>query len=74
MALAWVDRNRRCFIATTRDSTDGSPCERLQWHQTSTGPRRVQLSIRQVIVVERYYDTCSVIDQHNKCHQNDLEL
>ena len=34
----------------------------------------MQLSIRQLKVVERYYDTCSVIDQHNRCRQDDFEL
>ena len=74
MALLWVDRERRYFIASTSTSLMGTPYERMRWRQTGAHAERVVLTVPQPHVAETYYTCCSQIDRHNRCRQDDLRL
>lgn len=74
MAVLWVDRERRYFIASTSTSSPGAPCERVRWRQVGDHAERVTLTVPQPEVAEVYYATCAQIDRHNRCRQDDLRL
>lgn len=75
MAVVWVDRERRYFIASASSNQPGTPYERLRWRETEEGgAQRVSLIVRQPRVAEIYYGCCSQIDRHNRCRQDDLRL
>lgn len=74
MAVLWVDRERRYFIASTSTSLPGAPCQRVRWRQMSTEAARVALTVEQPQVAEVYYRGCASIDRQNRCLQDDLKL
>ena len=37
LAFTWVDRERRCFIATAGSLQEGKPYKRMRWHQLEEG-------------------------------------
>jgi hypothetical protein len=74
MAMAWVDRERCYFIATTSCTLDGESCSRVRWRQLEDGPERVELVVPQPQAAEVYYAACAQIDRHNRCRQADLDL
>jgi hypothetical protein len=74
MALMWLDRDRRYFIATSSSTLDGCPYSRTRRRQLEDGPARVDIEVRQPEVVEAYYSACAQIDRHDRCRQADLML
>ena len=74
MAVLWVDRDRRYFVATASSTRPGTPCERLRWREQEGGAERVAVSVPQPEVAEIYYGCCAQIDRHNRCRQDDLKL
>jgi len=52
MAVLWVDRIRRCFVATAGSTRPGKPCERLRWRETPAGAQRVAVTVPQPEVAE----------------------
>jgi hypothetical protein len=70
----WLDRDRRYFIATASSTLEGSPYSRTRWRQVEDGPARVDLEVRQRMLVEVYYSACAQIDRHNRCREADLML
>ena len=74
MAMLWVDRNRRYFVATTGSARAGGAWELLRWRQVDGGAERVAGSVPQPEVAEIYYGCFAQIDCHNRCHQDDLRL
>jgi hypothetical protein len=50
MAMTWVDRDRRYFIATTSCTLDGESCSRARWCQLEDGPERVELVVPGVLL------------------------
>ena len=74
MALVWMDRERRYFISTASTTIDGTPYARIRWRQTEEGPKQMELIVPQPEVVETYYSSCSQVDRHNRCRQDDLTL
>ena len=78
MALAWVDRDRRYFIASTSSANEGTPIVRKRLRQLvndrTTEPERVEVTIPQPQVCETYYSCCGKIDQHNRDRQDTLGL
>jgi hypothetical protein len=78
LAFVWMDRERRYFIATAGSMAAGSPYRRTRWQQVdqdeNAPPELVDLEIPQPKAAEIYYDTASSIDQHNRCHQDDLSI
>ena len=67
MAVLWVDRDRRYFVATASSTRPGAPCERLRWREQEGGAERVAVSVPQPEVAEIYYGCCAQIDRHNRC-------
>jgi Transposase IS4 len=78
LAFTWMDRDRRYFISTASSLTAGTPYRRNRWRQVdatpNADPERVEHIIPQPEAAEIYYDTCGLIDRHNRCRQNDLSL
>ena len=79
LAFVWMDRNWRYFISTAGSLKEGAPYNRTRWRpvdQTPSNapPSRVDLVIAQPIAAEIYYFVCGLIDQHNRCRQDDLQL
>ena len=74
MAVVWVDRYRRYFVANTRSTIDGKLYTRTRWKQFYDGAHKVDMEVRQPEVAENYYGACAAIDQHNRCRQDDLML
>ena len=74
MAVVWVDRERRYFIASASSTIPGKPYTRLRWRQGDESAARVTLTVPQPQVAETYYCCCSQIDRHNRCRQDDLRL
>jgi hypothetical protein len=74
MAVVWVDRERRYFISTASSVVEGAMCSRTRWRQLEGGAQRVTVEVKQPHVAELYYSSCSMIDRHNRCRQDDLML
>lgn len=74
LALVWLDKNKRYFVATAGDITLGDNADRIRLRETDEGPQYVQLSIPQPNVVQMHYISSAAIDQHNRCRQDDLML
>eukprot|EP00168_Porphyra_purpurea_P004846 TRINITY_DN15871_c0_g1_i1.p2 TRINITY_DN15871_c0_g1~~TRINITY_DN15871_c0_g1_i1.p2 ORF type:complete len:160 (-),score=11.26 TRINITY_DN15871_c0_g1_i1:9-488(-) len=74
MAVVWVDREHRYFIASTSGTLEGTPYNRLRWRQGKVTASRVALTVPQPLVAETYYGCCSQIDRLNRCRQDDLRL
>ena len=74
MAVVWVDRNRRYFVANTSSTLDGKLYTRTRWKQFHDGAPKVDMEVRQPEVAENYYGACVAFDQRNRCRQDDLML
>lgn len=74
MAVVWVDRDRRYFVATATSSLAGEPQERIRWRQGQERAERAVETVNQPQVSQDYYSCCSQIDRHNRCRQADLQL
>jgi hypothetical protein len=66
LAMTWVDRDRRYFIAITSSTLDGESFSRVRWRQLEDGPERVELVVPQPQAAEVYYTACAQIDRHNR--------
>jgi hypothetical protein len=74
MAVVLVDRERRYFISTASRVVEGAKYHRTRCRQLEDGAQRVTLEIKQPHVAELYYNSCAMIDRHNRCRQDDLML
>jgi hypothetical protein len=74
MAVVWMDRYLRYFIATASSTREGDPYSPTRWRQITEGPARVELNVPQPHVAEIYFLVCAMIDRHNRCRQYDLML
>jgi hypothetical protein len=78
LAFCWMDRDRRYFIASASSLQPGRAYSRFRWRQVSeipdAAPARVELNIPQSQAAELYYSACGMIDRHNRCRQDDLQL
>jgi len=78
LAFCWMDRDRRYFISSCSSLDAGTPYSRTRWRQVDTAdsanPERVELTIPQPKCAETYYNTCGLIDRHNRCRQDDLKI
>jgi hypothetical protein len=78
LAFCWMDRDRRYFISSASSLQPGRAYTRHRWRQVSdelnAAPERVELAIPQPKAAEIYYDACAMIDRHNRCRQDDLQL
>jgi len=55
MAVLWVDRERRYFIASASSALPGQPYTRRRWRQGDESAARVALTVPQPQVAERFY-------------------
>jgi hypothetical protein len=79
LVFVWMDRERRYFIASCSSLLPGVPYDRKRWRQleevrTNELPVLVELSVPQPQAAEIYYSCCGMIDRHNRCRQDDLQL
>jgi hypothetical protein len=74
-----MDRDQRYFIFSILLSLQPRRAySRFHWQQVSKEPNaapvRVELDIPQPQATELYYSVSGMIDWHNRCRQNDLQL
>jgi hypothetical protein len=78
MAFTGVDRDRRYFLSSCSSLAPGTPHMRKRLQQVgmeSNAPREVvELTVPQPQAAEIYYSACDMIDRHNRCRQDDLQL
>jgi hypothetical protein len=78
LAFCWMDRDRRYFISSASSLQPGRAYSRSRWRQVSevlnAEPERVTLKIPQPEAAKIYYAACGMIDWHNHCQQDDLQL
>jgi hypothetical protein len=81
LAFVWMDRQRRYFIATCSSLAEGSPYKRQRWRQLEDAsgdehadPQLVDLVVPQPKAAETYYETCAMIDRHNRHRQDTLGI
>ena len=72
-----MDQECRYFVASVSSLDSGIPYSHNRWCQVSLEldalPENMELTIPQPKAMEVYYQTCSVIDQHNQLHQHNLK-
>ena len=77
LLFIWMDRDCRYFIACASSLDSGILYSRNRWRQVwlelDALPENVQLTIPQPKATEVYYRTCSVLDQRNQHHQDNLK-
>ena len=70
VAIAWVDRNRRFFIATTCGLGDGEMIQRKRLRQLDKSgrapPEKVIIEVPQPKAIVKYYKGAGTIDRHNR--------
>jgi hypothetical protein len=78
VAIAWVDRNRRFFIATTCGLGEGEmiQCKCLRQLDKSgrAPPDKVIIKVAQPMAIAKYYKGASTIDRHNRLRADKLRL
>ena len=77
LSFIWMDQDHRYFIASASSLDSGILYSRNRWRQVSleldAQPENMELTISQPKVTEVYYQTCGVIDQHNRHRQDNLK-
>ena len=72
-----MDWDRHYFNASAASLDSGIPYSHNRWYQVSLEldalPENVELTIAQPKVMEVYYWTCGVIDEHNQHCQDNLK-
>jgi len=79
LAFVWVDKDRRYFISNCSNLSPGIPYSRMRWRQvqeveSNIEPDRVEVEITQPKCAELYYETCAMIDRHNRSRQDNLQI
>jgi hypothetical protein len=78
VAIAWVDRNRRFFIATTCGLGEGEMIQRERLRQLDKSgrapPDKVIIKVPQPKVIAKYYKGAGTIDRHNRLRADELRL
>ena len=78
VAIAWVDRNRRFFIATTCGLGDGEMIQRKRLRQLDKSgrvlPDKVIIEVPQPKAIAKYYKGAGTIDRHNRLRADELWL
>ena len=77
LLFIWMDWDHRYFITSASSLDSGIPYSCNRWRQVSLEldalPENMELTILQPKVTEVYYQTCGVIDQHNRHRQDNLK-
>jgi Transposase IS4 len=78
MAITWIDRDRKFFVSTCSSAAPGKEIRRYRWRQVDKSPNaepeRMEIKIPQPLVVQTYYDSCQMIDRHNRQRQDSLDI
>jgi len=78
VAVAWLDRNRRYFIATVCGYGEGNEIVRKRYRQlddaADASPDLVLITVKQPKAVEGYYEGAGVIDRMNRTRAAELRL
>ena len=78
MAIAWVDRNRRFFIATTCGLGEGEMIQRKRLRQLDKSgrapPDKVIIKVAQPMAIAKYCKGAGTIDRHNRLRADELRL
>jgi hypothetical protein len=79
LAFVWVDQGRQYFIATGSSLAAGTPMQCRRYRQMNqedpnADAELVHQTISQLQAFEVYYNACGMIDRHNRCRQDDLDL
>ena len=78
LLFVWMDWECRYFVASASSLDSGILFSCNRWHQVSLEldalPENKELTIPQPKATAVYYRTCSVIDQHNRHHQDNLKM
>ena len=74
MAVIWIHRDRRYFVSTSGATNPRTPIYRERWRSHNGRSRKEEITVSIPKVCETHYDTCSQIDGHNRCRQDDLGL
>ena len=77
LSFIWMDQDCHYFIASASLLDSGIPYSHNRWCQVSleldAPPENMELTIPQPKAMEVYYQTCGVIDQHNRHCQDNLK-
>ena len=77
LSFIWMDQDCHYFIASASSLDSGIPYSHNRWCQVSLEldalPENVELTILQPKATEVCYQTCGVIDQHNRHRQDNLK-
>ena len=77
LSFIWMDQDHCYFIPSASSLDSGILYSQNRWRQVSLEldalPKNVELTIPQPKVMEVYYRTCGVIDQHNRHRQDNLK-
>ena len=78
VALTWLDRNRRNFVATAYGLGEGEEIVRTRFRQIDDDPEadpdKVLIEVKQPLAVDRYYNGAGIIDHRNKLRQGELRV
>ena len=78
VAIAWVDRNRRFFIATTCGLGEGEMIQRKRLRQLDKSgrapPDKVIIEVPQPKAITKYYKGAGTIDRHKRLRADQLRL
>jgi len=78
VAIAWVDRNRCFFIATTCGLGEGEMIQRKRLCQLDKSswapPDKVIIEVPQPKAIEKYYKGAGIIVRHNRLQADELRL
>ena len=78
VAITWLDRNRRFFIATRCGLGEGTEISRRRYRQVSddpeADPEQVLVNVKQPAAVEAYYDGAGAVDQRNRLRAAELRV
>ena len=74
VAVCWLDRNRRYFVATSGRLDTTAAQERVRWRQHSDGICPVEVRETMPELVKDYYSVAGIIDAHNRIRQDSLDL
>ena len=74
MALLWVDREKRYFIATANSRHPRQMIYHERWRRVGNVTKKAITETRITDAFQTYFSAASQIDRHNRCRQGNLQL
>ena len=76
--FVWMDMEQRYFISTESSMDENVPYHHCRWRQAekteNTDPEQAGLSVSQPKVCKVYYTSYTMINRHNMCRYDDLNI